>query len=301
MKYAFYPGCALHSTALDYNESTQSVANALGIELIEVPDWTCCGASPAHFVDNILATALPIKNTLRAKEIGDELLICCAACFSRFKFANKRVMEDPETEARIKEILKIQEIPHLKISHFLDVLINKIGLDTIKGKMKQELNGLRVAAYYGCLLVRPPKIMEFDDPEDPTTMDRLIKELGGEPVSWAYKVECCGGSLSLARTDIVLRLTHDILQDAHDAGAECLVVACPLCQNNLDMRQDAVNKKYNKDFHLPIFYFTQLLGLALGIDKEKLGLQRALVNGESLLENKGISLGEKKKRVLKTG
>lgn len=301
MKYAFYPGCTLHSTALDYNESTQSIAKALDIELIEIPDWTCCGASPAHYVDNILATALPIKNMLRAKEIGDELIICCAACFSRFKFANKKVMENPETKARIMEILEVKEIEPIKISHLLDVLINKIGLDKIKEKMKQELKGLKVAAYYGCLLVRPPKITEFDDPEDPTSMDRLVKALGAEPVSWAYKTECCGGSLALARTDIVLRLTHDILQDAHDAGAECLVVACPLCQNNVDMRQDAINKKYHKDFHLPVFYFTQLLGLALGIDKEKLGLQRALVSGESLLESKGFSLGNKKKQVLKTG
>lgn len=299
MKLAFYPGCTLHSTALDYNESTQSIANELDIELVEIPNWTCCGASPAHFLDNVLSTVLPIKDMVHAKEISDELVICCAACFSRFKNAGKKVIEHPEIAEKVKEILGIEEIPQIKIYHLLDVLVNKIGLERIQEKIKQDLKGLKVASYYGCLLVRPPKVMEFDDPEDPISMDSLVQALGGESVSWPHKVECCGGSLALARTDIVLKLCYDILQSAHDAGAECLMVACPLCQNNLDMRQAAINKKYGKDFHLPVFYFTQLLGLTLGIDGQMLGLQRSLVSGESLLENKDISLSKKKRRLLK--
>ncbi len=147
---------------------------------------------------------------------------------------------------------------------------------------------MKAACYYGCLLIRPPKITEFDDPEQPKSLDNLVKILGGESISWPYKYECCGGSLGLSRTDIVLKLTYDILSEASEAGAECLVVACPLCQSNLELRQEDIKRKYRKDFSLPIFYFTQLLGLALGIDKESLGLHRAMVSNESLLRNKGI-------------
>lgn len=288
MKYAYYPGCSLHSTALDYDESARSIATALDIELVEVPDWTCCGASPAHVTNTLLALSLPVKNLVSAEEISKQMVVFCAACYSRFKFAEKSLEEEPEIEEEIKGILNIEQLPDVKTYHFLDVLINDMGLENIQKQVKQELNGMKVACYYGCLLVRPPKVVEFDDPEQPTSLDDLVETLGAEAVSWPYKTECCGGSFALSRTDIVLKLTHDILSEASDAGAECLVVACPLCQANLEMRQKQINKKYEKDFSLPVFYFTQLLGLALKVDKESLGLHRSLISSDSLLEEKGI-------------
>ncbi len=288
LKYAYYPGCSLHSTAVDYDESSRITASTLGIELVEIPNWTCCGASPGHVTDNVLAHSLPIKNLLLAEKISNEMAVVCAACFSRFKFAEKSMRDDPKVRDEIKEVLDLKKIPDVKTRHFLDILINEYGLEEIKKKVKQELKGLKVASYYGCLLIRPPEIVEFDDPEEPTSLDDLVTALGAEAISWPYKNECCGGSFAIGRTDIVLKLTHDILQDAQDASADCIVVACPLCQANLELRQGDINKKFKKKFHLPIFYFTQLLGLALGIKKRKLGLQRAMVSNQSLLKKKGI-------------
>ena len=288
LKYAYYPGCSLHSTAVDYDESTRITASTLGVELVEIPNWTCCGASPAHVTDNLLAHSLPVKNLQLAGKISKEMAVVCAACFSRFKFAEKSMRDDPSARDEIKEMLELKKIPEVKTRHFLDILINEYGLEEIKKKVKQELKGLKVACYYGCLLIRPPEVVEFDDPEEPTSLDDLVKTLGGEPVSWPYKNECCGGSFAIGRTDIVLKLTHDILQEAQDASADCLVVACPLCQSNLELRQGDINKKYKKKFSIPVFYFTQLLGLALGIKKRKLGLQRAMISSRSLLKKKGI-------------
>ncbi len=289
MKLAYYPGCSLHSTAIDYDESARAVADTLNIELVEVPDWTCCGASPAHFTNTILSLSLPIKNLRSAEKISKQMVVFCAACYSRYKFAEKSLEENPQRKEKIKEILKIGSIPEVKTRHFLDILMNEIGLEKIQGQIKQDLDGLKVACYYGCLLTRPPDITEFDDPEQPSSLDNLVKILGADPISWAYKNECCGGSLGLSRTDIVVKLTCDILLAASEAGAECLVVACPLCQSNLELRQEDINKKYKKKFSIPILYFTQLLGLALGVDKKSLGLHRAVVSNESLLRNKGIT------------
>ncbi|HEB10289.1 MAG TPA: heterodisulfide reductase subunit B [Spirochaetales bacterium] len=288
MKYAYFPGCSLHSTALDYDESARAVAKALDVELVEVPDWTCCGASPAHVTNTFLSLSLPLKNLQSAEKISRQMVVFCAACYSRFKFAEKSLAEN-QIKEKIKKIINLEDIPEVKTRHFLDILINEIGLENVQNRKKQDLKGIKVACYYGCLLIRPPKVAEFDDPEQPSCLDNLVEILGAVPVSWPYKNECCGASLSLSRTDIVLKLTNDILQDASEAGAECLVVACPLCQANLELRQKDINKKYRKDFSLPVFYFTQLLGLALGIDKKSLGLHRAMVSGDFLLKEKGIA------------
>ncbi len=182
MKYAYYPGCSLHSTALDYDESARSNAAALGIDLVEVPDWTCCGASPAHVTNTLLALSLPVKNLVSAETISKDMVVFCAACYSRFKFAEKALQEEPEMGAEIREILSIEQLPDVKTRHFLDILINDIGLENIQEQIKQDLNGMKVACYYGCLLTRPPKVMEFDDPEQPTFLDDLMKIIGAEAI-----------------------------------------------------------------------------------------------------------------------
>ena len=289
MKYAYFPGCSLHSTAKEYDISSRAVASALGIELVEIPDWVCCGATPAHLTLHLLSLALPVKNLLAAKKLGNyEVATCCAACFSRLKIANKFMESDPEHREKVEEIVGAKYSGEVKVRHFLDILVNVFGLKNISERVTKKISGLKVACYYGCLLTRPPEVMQLDDPEEPHLIDDLMKVIGVEPVEWPYKTECCGASFSLTKTDIVLKLSADILQMAADAGAQAIVVACPLCQSNLDLRQAMINKKYKKNFNMPILYFTQLVGLALVIEARKLGLEKHIVNPIPLLKEKEI-------------
>ena len=287
-KYAYFPGCSLQSTAKEYDISTREVSRALGMELVEIPDWICCGATPAHITNHLLSIALPVKNIIMARKQGMDLVTCCAACFSRLKVANKIMREDKAHREKVNEIVEDQYEGEVKIRHFLDILVNEYGLDKIKERVKKKLKGLKIASYYGCLLTRPPEVVQFDDPESPMSMDNLMESLGAEAVSWPYKTECCGASYSLTKTKIVLRLSRDILRMAKDEGAEAIAVACPLCQSNLDMRQMQIEKKYGEEFCMPIFYFTQLVGLALGVEAKKLGLNKHMVNPMNLLKEKGL-------------
>ena len=291
MKYAYYPGCSLHSTAKEYDMSTREVANALGIELLEIPDWICCGATPAHITMHLLSLALPVKNLLKARSMNSyEVATCCAACFNRLKIANEFMEHDIEHRGKVNKILGQEYKGEVKVRHFLDILVNVFGLKNLSERVVDKLSGLKVACYYGCLLTRPPEITQLDDLEEPHLMDDLMKIIGVEPVNWPYKTECCGASFSLTRTDIVLKLSADILQMAYDEGSQAIVVACPLCQSNLDLRQAAINRKYKKDFQMPILYFTQLVGLSLGIDAKKLGLNKHIVSPMKLLKEKVYGL-----------
>jgi heterodisulfide reductase subunit B len=285
MKYAYYPGCSLESTARDYNISAKAVCQALDIELQEIPDWICCGASSAHMTSELLSLALPVKNLLVARDMGLDIAVCCAACYNRLKIANK-VMRG-KTDHRVHLVDKAVGRPYrgeTSVKHLLEIVTRDYGLDALHKRVSQELGGLEVAAYYGCLLLRPPEAVEFDDPENPTTMEKLITALGAQPVDWSYRTECCGASLGLTRTDVVLKLCRDILQMAVDHGADCLMVACPLCHANLDMRQMQVNKRYKTNFALPVFYFTQLIGLSLGLQAHALGLEKLFVQPNKLPE-----------------
>lgn len=289
MKYAYFPGCSLHSTTKEYDFSTKEVANALGIELIEIPDWICCGATPAHITMHLLSLALPVKNLLQAKRMDSyDVVTCCAACFSRLKIANYFMEHDQTHRDRVNEILGQPYKGEVRVRHFLDVLVNVFGLKNLSERVNKKLNGLKVACYYGCLLTRPSEITQFDDVEEPRLMDELMKILGIEPVNWPYKTECCGASFSLTKTDIVLKLSGDILQMAYDEGAQAIAVACPLCQSNLDLRQPMINKKFKKNFNIPILYFTQLVGLSLGIDPGKLGLNKHIVSPFKLIKSAGV-------------
>lgn len=289
MKYTYYPGCSLHSTAKEYDMSTRAISEALGIELIDIPDWICCGATPAHITMHLLSLTLPVKNLIQAKKMGSyDVLTCCAACFSRLKIANHTMQNDLELREKVNEIVEDQYKGELNVRHFLDVLVNVYGLKNLGEKVTKKLSGLKVACYYGCLLVRPNEITQLDDEEEPILMDELMKAVGVESVNWPYKTECCGASFSLTKTDIVLKLSGDILQMAADEGAQAIVVACPLCQSNLDLRQKMINKKFNKKFDIPIFYFTQIVGLALGLDPALLGFDKHIVDPVKLLKKAGV-------------
>ena len=289
MKYAYYPGCSLHSTARDFDISTRAMCQGLGIELQEIPGWVCCGASSAHMTSELLSLALPVKNLVLAKDMGLDTVACCAECYSRLKIANKEMTSGQGAHvADVDKVVGSTYRGESKTKHLLEVVSSEYGLDALHDKVTTDVSGLQVASYYGCLLVRPPETTGFDDPDNPTVMDNIVTAVGAQAVDWPYKTECCGSSLSLTRTDIVLKLCRDIYQAAADRGAECLLVACPLCQSNLDMRQAQVNKRYKTDFYLPVLYFTQLVGLALGMGYKELGLNRLLVKPDKLLVAKGL-------------
>jgi heterodisulfide reductase subunit B len=274
MKYTFFPGCSLESTARDFRESTMAISKALGVELEELPRWTCCGSTPAHAVDTALSIALPVRNLVEAAMLGRDLVVVCAACYSRLQSANLAMQEDAEMRSRIEDIIGMEYRGEIRVRHLLEVLTSDVGVDTIKNLAVRDLSGLRMACYCGCLLSRPREISIFPDPEAPRMMEDLLLALGAEPVEWTHAQECCGGSFGITNRAAAERLSHDILDMAKTAGANCLAAACPLCQSNLDMRQKDIEKRFGITFDLPVFYFTQLLGLALGLPEKSLGLHR---------------------------
>ena len=287
MKYAYYPGCSAHSTARDMHESTLAVAGALGIDLVEPTGWTCCGATAAHQTDRILAASLPAANLVMVKDMGLDMVANCAACYNRMKVANHEVSTDPAVRKSIGDAIGRDYDGSVKVRHLIEVLLEDTGLDAIRGALRHSLNGLKVACYYGCLLVRPHEVTNFDDPENPTSLDRLVTAMGGESLDWPHKVECCGGGLSMSRTDVVVNLTDAIVGMAKAAGAECMAVSCPMCQINLDMRQADVEKQTGTRYDMPILYVTQLLGLCLGISPDELGLKRLMVSPSPILQAVG--------------
>ena len=287
MKVAYYPGCSLHSTAREYDISSQLVLRKLGVELEEIPDWICCGASAAHTTSHLLSVSLPCKNLVLAQEMGvDTVISPCAACFNRLTVANQEVAEGTELRKEVSQVLGKSYSGEMKVRHPLQLVIEDVGIDEISKMIVRRLEGLKVVSYYGCLLVRPTGMMNLDDVEDPQYMDNLVTALGGEALPWPFKTECCGASFSLSQTDIVIELSGDIVNEAHQVGAECILVACPLCQSNLDLRQKAIGKRFGRKFNLPVIYFTQLLGIALGIDMRELGLSKHVVDPRKLLKKK---------------
>ena len=288
MRYAYFPGCSLHSAAEEYDQSATAVCKRLGIELKEIEDWLCCGSTPAHITNHLASVALPISSCAWAEKQKLDVLTCCAACFCRFKVANHEVREDKELLAKVNEVIEEDYQGEVDVYHLLEVIMHKMDKTKLAAAMQKPLKGLKVACYYGCLLTRLPEKLRLDHQEEPTMMDDLVRLAGAEAIEWPYKTECCGASLAIVQPKTVLRLANDILTYAEENGADCVIVACPLCQSNLDLLQSQVNKEYKKSFHLPIFYFTQLLGLAMGIEKEDLALSKLIVDPLPLLSEKGL-------------
>lgn len=279
MKVSYYPGCALHGTALEYDESTQALSRMLGVELCELPDWNCCGASSAHVTDDALALDLAARNLAIAEKQGMDLVIPCAACYGRVKAAEKEMLAGRGTAAPKKDF---------RVLNLLEFIVTSGLSEKIRTLQKRPLKGLKVVCYYGCLLVRPPKVTGARNFENPEEMDRLMALLGAESIPWSYKTDCCGGSLVITRTDIVRRLTRKLFDKALQAGAEAIVVACPLCQSNLDSRQEEISGEAGKKYELPILYFTELIGLALGHRDARKWFKRHFVSPAKLLAAKGL-------------
>jgi len=221
---------------------------------------------------------------LKVKDMGLDMVVNCAACYNRMKVANHEISTYPEIRKSVVDAIGRDYDGSVKVRHFIEVLLEDVGLDAIENTVKRSLNGLKVACYYGCLLVRPPEVVKFDDPENPTSLDRLVTAMGGESLDWPHKVECCGGGLSLSRTDVVIQLTDSILAMAQSVGADCIATSCPMCQSNLDLRQQDIKKQTGRNYQMPIVYITQLLGLSLGINSNKLGFKKLMVPASRVLK-----------------
>lgn len=283
MTYSYYPGCSLHSTGLEYGLSTRAVFNELELGLVELEGWNCCGASSAHALDHTLSLALPARNLALAQEAGYDLVAPCAACFNRMKSADYTLRSDPATRAKIESIVGFQYTGAISVRPVIAVLYEDYGAQAIAARVRKSLNGLKVVPYYGCLLVRPPGVTQFDDPNHPRVMAALLNAIGAEVKPWSNATDCCGAGLSLSRADVVQKLVSRLAERAREAGADALVTACPLCQVNLEMRQTSEPK-------MPAFYFTELLGLAFGLPEVGKWWSKHLIDPRPLLQSAGLAV-----------
>jgi heterodisulfide reductase subunit B len=260
MIFSYYPGCSLESTACEYDESVRAVFRALGVELRELEDWNCCGASSAHSLSPALSRLLPARNLRIAQEAGYDVVMPCAACFNRHKSVDQELRRDARRREAVEQALGFQFSGEVAVRSLLDVICRDIGLERVMEQVKEPLVGLRAVGYYGCLLVRPPGITQFDDAEHPVWMDRLLSAVGAQPQPWSYATDCCGGSLSLTAPALAGRLVERLVERAREAGAQAIVTGCPLCQMNLEMRQSRAAQP------MPVFYFTELIMVAFGLE-----------------------------------
>ena len=281
-KLTYYPGCPSATMAMEQDISTKAVFEKLGIELEELEDWNCCGALEAE--DPKLVIALNARNLALAEKKGQDIVTPCSICYYNLARTDKALREDEKLRAELREIDSSLEYKGtVKAKHVLDVLVNEIGLAELSRKILKKVN-LKVAPYYGCYLGRPPETA-FDDPDEPVLMDRLIELIGAENVPFRHlKTKCCGGPLMITRPDIAFEMARKILEGAKKAGADCIVLACPLCGMMLDAKQPDIEKALKIKLEMPVIYITQLLGLALGIEPKKLGLNKNIVGTKRILE-----------------
>ena len=278
MKYAYYPGCSLEKTQRGYDESVREVFKTLDQELIEIDDWNCCGATVYMSVKETVSLAVSSRNLALAEKMGMDIMAPCSSCFTVLSKTNRVLNEIPEMHKDVNEALAEGGLSYsgkTTVRHPLDVLMNDVGIDAILKKQKQNLNGLKIAPYYGCQIVRPDKT--FDDHEDPVLMDRLFRKCGGDMVYFPMKVRCCGGMLMTTFEETALKLNKELLACAQDNGADVIVTTCPLCHFNLEAYQDKINKKFNTHFNIPILYFTQLLGIVLGLPSKTIGIDSSFI------------------------
>lgn len=283
MKFSYFPGCSLGSTAKEYDMSTRAVCQALGIELLELNDWVCCGATSAHSTNHTLSLALPARNISLAQEAGLDLTIPCSACYNIIKKADYYMRHDNNIKAQMEQIVEFQYTGAINVLSLLELIVTKVGINTLAQKVKKPLKDLKVVCFYGCLLVRPPKITGFDDPENPTTLDNIIKSLGAKVKTWSYKTDCCGANLGLTSGNVVRGMVGRLLAAAEEAGAQAMVTACPLCHSNLEMRRSKGNG------NMPVFYFTELIGLAMDLPESNKWFKLHLVDPYPLLRSLSLS------------
>jgi heterodisulfide reductase subunit B len=279
MNLGYYPGCALHGSSNDYEQSLRACLGALDVTLAEIGDWICCGATSAHSLNHKLAIALPARNLALAHRLGHaEMLAPCPMCSMQLLRAAQAMAADHGLRAEISEMVEAEVGAGPRVLNLIQVF-QRIGLDKLKAAVRAPLKDLKPACYYGCLLVRPPTVVDFDDAEQPSSMEAIMTALGAKPVEWGAKTECCGAGMTMSKTETVVELSGRILANAAAHGANCLVVACPMCHVNLDMKQGDIEAFLHTKFNLPIYYLSDIAGMALGLSAEDLGTDRHFVVG----------------------
>ncbi len=302
MKYAYYPGCSGHGTSVEYEVSTRAVCNALNMDLVEIEDWNCCGSTPAHSVSHELSGALAARNLMQAAKTGADCVISpCPSCSSNLKMARYR-MQNPAFKAGVDELLDAPTPANaeggadlMETYSVLQAIVEHVGVENVASRVTYPLEGLKVVTYYGCLLSRPAQVAKFDDPENPVSLDNIMKALGAEVLPFALKTECCGAAMGIPDVNIPGSLSGRILDTAKAVGAEAVITACPLCHMNLDLRQRQAARISKKDFFgLPVFYYTQMIALAFGLPEKVMRLDKLAVNPYPLLDK---IAGRRKARV----
>ena len=288
MDYLYFPGCTLYTKAKNFDQTARNCSRLLGFELKELSNWTCCGASFPLATDNIMALLPPSRILANAREEGTVLTTLCAVCFNVIKRTNRLIQGDGEKKEKINNFIEKNYQGDLRVVHYLEILKKDIGLAHVKEKVKRPLEGLKAGAYYGCMLLRPFDEMEFDDKERPTLFEELLESLGAKAIDFPYKIECCGSFQSVGAPEVATECAYKILGSAIKSGAEVIVSTCPMCTFNIDHKQADIKEKYLDFKQVPVLYFTQLLGLAMGLDYRTLGFDQNFVDPIPLLKQKGL-------------
>ena len=277
-KYAYYPGCSLENLALSYHESTMETTRKLGVEFVELDDWNCCGATAYFHIDELLAYTLCARNLALAEKEHLDVVAPCAGCYKNMYFTNDHLKKDPDLAEHINFALEEDNLHfngNIAVRHLMEMYVQDVGLDEIKAQVVRPLEGVNIAPYYGCQILRPRK--DHEDVEQPRFFEDLISTIGAEPVDFPYRLKCCGGALIISNRQAALSMVRNLLKNAIDNGTDVIATACPMCQLNLECYQKQVNQEFGTDISIPVLYFTQLIGLSFGIEPSKLGIGSELV------------------------
>lgn len=299
MKVSYFPGCTLNTTGKGFDNAVRASCSAVGLELVELPDWNCCGATFPLIVDNMLELAAPAHVLVAARDAaqeagvdGDMVTTACTTCYNVIKRTNHFIREHEEERERIEAFIEAEYAGEVEVKDILHLLRDDVGFEAVAEKVQKPLKDLKVASYYGCMVLRPPAEVAYDDPDHPTSLDDLMAALGATPVDFPHKNECCGAYLAVKDGDITRQMVYTILKSAQAAGAEAVVTNCPLCQFNLDKQQAEMQRQHAGYRPVPIFYFSQLMGLALGLDASDYGWERHYIDARPLLNERELWNGQ---------
>jgi heterodisulfide reductase subunit B len=295
MKVSYFPGCTLNTTGKGFDNAVRASCSAVGLELVELPNWNCCGATFPLIVDNMLELAAPAHVLVAARDAaqgagvnGNLVTTACTTCYNVIKRTNHFIRQHPEERERIEAFIEAEYAGEVEVKDILHLLRDDVGFDVVREQVQKPLTDLKIACYYGCMVLRPPAEVAYDDPDHPTSLDDLMAALGATPVDFPHKNECCGAYLAVKAPDVTREMVYTILKSAQAAGAEAVATNCPLCQFNLDKQQAVMQKLHAGYRPVPVFYFSQLMGLALGLDIGNYGWERHYIGARPLLNERGL-------------